>query len=151
MSMASSVASELVLFIISLLAAGMIAGTLYVITQELSDGLLAKGSAISSELRTNFEIINDPENIPVSGGSYVFYVRNTGKVPITFTPGSMVVMIDGTIIPSSNLTFSPSGTLVPYEVGEIYVPSEFISTAGYHKIIIISDNGKRTSLVFKVG
>ena len=41
--MASSVVSELVLFIVSLLVAGMVAGGLYVVTQDISGGILTKG------------------------------------------------------------------------------------------------------------
>ena len=148
--MASSVMSELVLFIASLLVAGMVAGGLYVITQDISDGILAKGQDVAENLRTNFEIINDPENIPVSGSAYVFYIRNIGKESISFDPNSVVVMIDGSIIPPSNLTFEPSSHLSPYEVGKIYVPTTFVSP-GYHKITIVLDTGKKKSLVFEVG
>ncbi|NJE10644.1 flagellar protein G [Thermococcus sp. MAR1] len=148
--MASSVVSELVLFIVSLLVAGMVAGGLYVVTQDISGGILTKGQDVAESLRTNFEIINDPENIPVSGSSYVFYIRNIGKDSFTFDPNSVVVMIDGSMIPPANLTFDPSGVLVPYEVGKIYVPTAFISS-GYHKITVVIETGKRKSLVFEVG
>jgi flagellar protein FlaG len=148
--MASSVVSELVLFIVSLLVAGMVAGGLYVVTQDISGGVLTKGQDVAESLRTNFEIINDPENIPVSGSSYVFYIRNIGKDSFSFDPNSVVVMIDGSMIPPANLTFDPSGVLAPYEVGKIYVPTAFISS-GYHKITVVIETGKRKSLVFEVG
>ncbi|ASJ13790.1 flagellar protein G [Thermococcus radiotolerans] len=148
--MASSVVSELVLFIVSLLVAGMVAGGLYVVTQDISGGILTKGQDVAESLRTNFEIINDPENIPVSGSSYVFYIRNIGKDSFSFDPNSVVVMIDGSMIPPANLTFEPSGALAPYEVGKIYVPTAFISS-GYHKITVVIETGKRKSLVFEVG
>ncbi|WP_343232451.1 flagellar protein G [Thermococcus sp. 5-4] len=142
--------SELVLFIVSLLVAGMVAGGLYVVTQDISGGILTKGQDVAESLRTNFEIINDPENIPVSGSSYVFYIRNIGKDSFSFDPNSVVVMIDGSMIPPANLTFDPSGVLAPYEVGKIYVPTAFISS-GYHKITVVIETGKRKSLVFEVG
>ncbi len=152
MIMASSVVSELVLFIVSLLAAGIVAGSLYLVTQELSTGLVTQGKAVSSELMTDFEIINDPESIPIVNSSYVFYVRNTGKEPISFNSQSMVVMIDGLVVPPVNLTFQPSGVLDPYQIGEIYVPTSFVnSTTQFHRITIVCDNGKRKSLVFQVG
>ena len=105
---------------------------------------------MAESLRTNFEIINDPENIPVSGSSYVFYIRNIGKDSFSFDPNSVVVMIDGSMIPPANLTFDPSDVLAPYEVGKIYVPTAFISS-GYHKITVVIETGKRKSLVFEVG
>jgi len=150
MNMASSMVSELILLIVSLLIAGMVAGSLYIATQDLSDSIVVKGKAIAAGLKTNFEIINDPENIPLINSSYVFYVRNTGKTSIHFDPASMVVLIDGEVVPPANLTFDPSGVLEPYELGEIYVPTAFISS-GYHKITLITDDGVRKSMAFYVG
>ncbi len=155
MSMASSAVSELVLFIVSLLVAGMIAGGLYYISQGLSDGITVRGNSISTSLQTDFEIINDPDNIPLESGNYVFYVRNIGKTSFVFTSDSVVVMVDGQIVPPSNLTFtnldnSSLSELRPYDVGQIAVPSAFIPS-GYHRLTVVLDNGKERSLVFKVG
>jgi len=149
--MASSVVSELVLFIVSLLVAGMVAGGLYVVTQDLSDGIVVKGRAVSTDLRTDFEIINDPEHIPYASasGSYIFYVRNTGKTSFSFDSNSVVVMIDGNLIPPANLTFDPSGSLAPYEVGKIYVQTSL--SPGYHKVAVVIETGKQRSLIFKIG
>ncbi|NJE04845.1 flagellar protein G [Thermococcus sp. M36] len=149
--MAGSVVSELVLFIVSLLVAGMVAGGLYVVTQDISDGIVIKGRAVAKDLRTDFEIINDPERIPLLNNSYVFYVRNTGSTPISFDASSIIVMVDGGMIPPSNLTFDPSGMLAPYDVGMIYVPSSFINSTGYHRITVVLETGKRRSLVFRTG
>ncbi|MDI3476085.1 MAG: archaeal flagellar protein FlaG [Thermococcaceae archaeon] len=151
MNMASGIASELILFIASLMIAGMVAGGLYIVTQDIADGITMKGQAVAADLRTDFKIINDPENIPYSSDpqGYLFYIRNTGKNSLRFTPDSVVVMIDGSVIPSANLTFEPQGTLGPYEVGKIYVKTSL--TSGYHKITVVAESGKRRSLVFKVG
>ncbi len=156
MTMASSAVSELVLFIVSLLVAGTIAGGLYYITQDLSDGITVKGKSVSTTLRTDFEIINDPESIPLESGNYIFYVRNIGKTSFVFTSDSVVVMVDGEIIPPANLTFtnldnSSLTELRPYDVGQITVPSAFISSPGYHRLTVVLDNGKERSMVFEVG
>jgi len=152
--MASSVVSELVLFIASLLIAGTVAGGLYMITQDISDGITVRGKDLSYNLRVNFEIINDPENIPVSDGAYIFYVKNIGKVPFTFDNNSVVVFIDGNLIPPANLTFTNlddpgSNNLQPYDIGEIQVAT--LLSAGYHKIVVVLADGKRRSLIFKIG
>ncbi len=152
--MASSVVSELVLFIASLLIAGMVAGGLYMVTQDLSDGITLRGKDLAYNLRVNFAIINDPENIPVSGGAYIFYVRNIGKVPFTFNNNSVVVFIDGNLIPPANLTFTNldnpgSDKLQPYDIGEIQVVT--LLSTGYHKIVVVLADGKQKSLIFKIG
>lgn len=152
--MASSAVSELVLFIASLIIASIVAGGLYMVTQDISNGINVRGRDLAYNLRVNFEIINDPENIPVSGGAYLFYVKNIGEVPFVFDNTSVVVFIDGNMIPPANLTFtnldnSGSNQLYPYDVGEIQVNTTLSS--GYHKITVVIQTGKRKSLIFKVG
>ena len=151
--MASGVISELVLFIASLLIAGLIAGGLYVVTQDISDGINVKGEHLAYSLKLEFAIINDAENIPVESGAYVFYVKNTGKVSFMFDENTTVVFIDGVLMPPSNLTFTnlnepSSNMLYPYEIGSIHVTTSLAS--GYHKITVVVDNGERRSLIFKV-
>ncbi len=153
--MASNVASELILFITSLLVAGMVAGGLYVVTQDISDGITVRGKDLAYNLRLNFEIINDPENIPTDNtGAYIFYIKNIGKVPFTFESNSIIIFIDGNMIPSSNLTFvnlnnPTSNQLYPYDVGEIHVAT-FLSS-GYHRIVVVLSNGKQRALIFRIG
>lgn len=152
--MASSAATELVLFIASLLVAGMVAGGLYVVTQDVSNGITVRGKDLAYNLRVNFEIINDPENIPVSGGAYIFYVKNTGEVPFMFDNTSVIVFIDGNMMPPANLTFANinnpgSNQLYPYDVGEIQVNTTLSS--GYHKIAVVISTGKRRSMIFRIG
>lgn len=151
--MASGVISELVLFIASLLIAGVIAGGLYVVTQDISDGINVKGEHLAYSLKLDFAIINDAENIPVESGAYVFYVKNTGKVSFMFDENTTVVFIDGALIPPSNLTFAnlndPSlNILYPYDIGSIHVTTSLAS--GYHKITIVVDNGEKRSLIFRI-
>ncbi|WP_456398800.1 flagellar protein G [Palaeococcus sp. (in: euryarchaeotes)] len=151
--MASGVISELVLFIASLLIAGVIAGGLYAVTQDISDGINVKGEHLAYSLKLDFAIINDAENIPTESGAYVFYVKNTGKVSFMFDENTVVVFIDGNLIPPSNLTFtnlndSSSSMLYPYDIGSIHVNTSLSS--GYHKITIVVENGEKRSLVFKV-
>ncbi len=155
--MSGSAMSELVLFIASIMVAGVVAGGLYAITQDISSGISAQGDSLAQSLKTNFVIINDPNDIPLNSTtqSYVFYVRNIGEISFPWENTSVVVMIDGDIIPPTNLTFininAPSlKTLRPYDVGALEVPEAFIPT-GYHRITLVLSNGQKRSLKFYVG
>ena len=146
--MASSVVSELILFIVSLLVAGTVAGGLYVVTQDLADSISYKGALIAQNLKLDFAIINDPEIIPTSNGAYVFYVKNIGYEKIHFDTENVVVFVDGNLIPPSNLTLAPS-ILYPHEVGELRVSTNL--TSGYHRIVVVVETGEQREFIFKVG
>ncbi|WP_099212048.1 flagellar protein G [Thermococcus henrietii] len=145
-------ASELIMFIVAVLVAGSVAGALAYVTNDIAQGIHIKGSMLSNELRTNFAIINDPNNIPVNTSTtpytYTFYIKNIGQVSIPFNSNSVQVLIDGLLVPSANLTFEPSTYISPYQVGEIKI--KYALNPGYHTITVVLENGIKRSLVFKI-
>ena len=60
----------------AVIVAGAVSGIFIVVTTSISGSLHENGERVIETLNTDFSIINDPESIPLSGGSYVFYVRN---------------------------------------------------------------------------
>lgn len=151
-------ASELIMFIVAVIVAGSVAGGLAYITNDIAHGMNDRGAMLADQLRTDFSIINDPNNIPVSGTgpyTYTFYIKNIGKEPFPFTADAVQVFIDGDMVPPANLTFTDVygntiTTLGPYEVGVIKVTKGSPLTSGqYYTIMVVLENGKRRSLVFK--
>jgi len=159
--MASGPASELILFIVAVLVAGSVAGALAYVTNDIAHGINDRGAMLADRLRTDFTIINDPNNIPHSNLSvtpvnYTFYVKNIGKEPIAFNPNAIQVFIDGTIIPPSNLTFfdpftgDPLTSLQPYSVGAINVTlGKKLVSGQYYTLLVVLENGRERELVFK--
>lgn len=145
-----SSASEVVLFIGSILVAVSVSGALGIASIHMAAGFKDKGEILKDKLSTDFEIINDPENIPVVGGSYVFYIKNTGHKSFYFNSDTVSVIIDGQVISSSNLVFSSSNgaSLRRSEVGQILVNSSL--SAGYHTIKVVLHNGVSKEMTFKV-
>jgi len=148
-------ASELIMFIVAVIIAGSVAGGLAYVTSDIAHGMNDRGTMLAERLRTDFVIINDPSNIPVTGNTYTFYVKNIGKEPIPFTADAVQVFIDGELVPPANLTFTdisgnPITTLYPYDVGQIIVARETALSSGTHKIVITLENGKRRSMVFEI-
>ncbi|AEH24915.1 flagellar protein G [Pyrococcus yayanosii] len=150
--------SELIMFIVAVIVAGTVAGALAYVTTDIAGGIKVRGASLADQLRTDFAIINDPANIPVEGTgpyNYTFYIKNIGRVPISFTSEAVQVFIDGNLIPPANLTFMDvNGNVItsldPYEVGVIKVTLGTQLSAGYHKLVVVLENGKKRSLVFEI-
>lgn len=146
--MASNVFSEMLLFVSVLIIAAAVSGILATTTHEISLGINTKGDILSSKLSQDFEIINDPENIPRdnSTGTILIYIKNTGKSPIAFSKDVVTVMIDGNIIPIESTEVINDGSLDvlhPSMVGMINVS---YNNTGYHIIKVITESGIVRSL-----
>lgn len=142
-------ATEAILFIGAVLVAVFTAGVLGVSSYKMADGIKEKGVILGDKLKTDFEIINDPDNVPTQGGKYVFYVKNTGRKNFYFTNSTVTVIIDGQMISQSDITVQgTSGSLKRSEVGTILVSTSLSS--GYHTLRIVLFNGVTREFVFKV-
>ncbi len=144
-------AAHIILFIAVVIVASSLSVMMATTVQKISVGMEQQGNRVQKLLTTDFEIINDPTNIPTktigTNTAYVFYVKNTGTNSFPLTSGSITVLIDGNVIPSANITTSPS-LLNPGQTGEVDVVTTL--TAGYHTIKIVLYNGVSSSLEFKI-
>ena len=146
--MASNIFSEMILFVSVLIIAAAVTGILATTTHEISLGINNKGDLLSSRLSQDFEIINDPENVPrdVSTGTILIYIKNTGKSSITFDKDVLTVIIDGDVVPIISTEVIGNETLevlYPSMVGSINVS---YNNTGYHVIKVITDSGIIRSL-----
>jgi len=146
--MASNIFSEMILFVSVLIIAAAVSGILATTTYEISLGINNKGDVLYSRLSQDFEIINDPENIPRdnSTGTILIYVKNTGKSPIAFKKDVLTVMIDGDVVPIVSTEVINNETLdvlYPSMVGSINVS---YNNTGYHVIKVITESGIVRSL-----
>ncbi|NJE53912.1 flagellar protein G [Thermococcus sp. 21S9] len=154
-------ASELIMFIVAILVAGSVAGALAYVTNDIAQGISDNGAMLANKLRTDFAIINDPNNIPHSNLSktpvnYTFYIKNIGDTVIPFTSNAVQVMINGVLIPPSNLTFlDPYATteitkLPPYAVGAINVTlGTPLTSNDTYTLTVVLENGKKRTFIFK--
>ena len=141
--MASNAFSELIIFVSVLIIAAAVSGILATTTHELSLGINSKGDILTSKLTRDFEIINDPDNIPwnQTTGTISIYIKNTGKSPISFSKDVLTVIIDGEVanISSTSVVNSDvSDVIYPSMVGKLDVK---YNVSGYHTIKVISEYG----------
>jgi len=73
-----------IFFIASVIVAGAVSGVFMAVTIDISTSLSDRGNRLQEQLDTEFKIISDSSNIPISGSDYIFYLKNTGgKVLVT--------------------------------------------------------------------
>lgn len=146
--MASSAASETILFIGAVLAASALAGVFAMVVGDLSDDVRSQGDRLGSELRTDITIINDPNAVPTA--PLVVYVKNTGTATL-LTPET-TVLLDGVV--SQSVTYDVLGSTddATWPVGAVLqiTVSDLSPGAGDHRLRVVSANGIDDSLEFTV-
>lgn len=140
--------AHLVFFIAAVIVAGAVSGVFTAVTMDISKSLTEKCNRLKEKLDTDFEIINDPKNIPLSYGYYLFYLKNIGDKKIETTNDTFQVFVDGNIVAKSKYYFS-SSYVVQSDVVVLYISSSEIST-GSHKIRLVGPRGVYDEFSFEV-
>jgi len=119
--------AHVIFFVAAVIVAGAVSGVFIAITMDVSSSLSERGDRLQEQLDTDFEIINDPNNIPSSGGYYIFYLKNIGKRRLETSNVTFQLFVDGEIIPIENYSFEDS-SLPASNVTEIYIATSEISS-----------------------
>jgi flagellar protein FlaG len=127
--------AHVIFFIAVVIAAGTVSGVFIAITTNLSSSLSDRGDRLQEQLDTDFEIINDPDNIPLVASDYIFYVKNIGGNKLITTNETFQVFIDGEIAAIANYNFSDS-SIQPSDYTSLYVDKTEI-TAGTHTMRLV--------------
>lgn len=150
--MASVSSSHLILFIASLLIAASVAGTFTQGVQRLSSALGERSVDVSSDIRTDIEIISDTGSDAIydsSGdGNVTVLVKNTGSLDLEGSSDQIEVILDGKYQTSVSVTVVDGPAWFVGNVAEIEIdPSETVDS-GDHRVKIIV-NGDEEVLRFK--
>ena len=122
--------THIIFFIAAVTAAALVSGILVSVTMDISTSLSEKGGRVQEQLDTDFEIINDPDNIPDVGGYYRFYLKNIGGKKLVTTNETFQLFVDGDLIATTNYNFTDE-SIQPSEVTEIFVVNSTISSGGH--------------------
>lgn len=148
--MASMGTSEMIFFIATMVVTASVVGVLGGQTLHITQSMGQSSKSVSSMIQSSFEIINDPSEIPYSGG-YLFYIKNTGNSEFYFTNNTISTTIDGSLITGSLISYATpgnNGVLYPAQVGEIVVNISL--SAGYHTITVTLSNGVSHQMTFQI-
>lgn len=142
--------THVIFFVASVLVAGTVSGVFIAITTNISSSLAQQGDRIQEQLDTEFCIINDPENIPLSGDNNyrLFYLKNVGGKKLVTTNETFHLFIDGDIISKGDYNFSEN-TIQPADLTTIYVTQTLISS-GAHVLRIVGPQAVEDEFVFEI-
>jgi len=122
--------THIIFFIAAVIVASLVSGILVSVTMDISTSLSEKGGRVQEQLDTDFEIINDPDNIPDVGGYYRFYLKNIGGKKLVTTNETFQLFVDGDLIATTNYNFTDE-SIQSSEVTEIFVVNSTISSGGH--------------------
>jgi len=90
--------THVIFFVAAVIVAGMVSGVFIAVTMNVTTSLSNRGDRVTEQLNTDFDIINDPNIIPMTGPYYIFYLKNIGGVRLTTSNQTFQVFIDGELI-----------------------------------------------------
>ncbi|MBX0322835.1 flagellar protein G [Halomicroarcula sp. F13] len=151
--MASVSVSHLIIFIASMMIAASVAGVFTDSIGQLSNAVSEQGLDVSSDVRTDVEIISDSGSDAVydSNGdeNVTLHVKNTGSEPLGADPGQMDLFLDGQFVSNFGVTLLDSGSVWrPGTVVRVEIATSGLS-AGDHRVKVIV-NGDEEVFRFRV-
>lgn len=133
-----------------MVVAAALAGVFTGVIFSLSDGISDRGDRMSSELRTDIVILNDPTFMPYDNDTKVLtvYVKNIGQ--LTLDHHGISVLIDGAVM--STLSSSVLGDTSEYWIPATVIQMEITIdlTPGDHQLKVITENGVSNTMQFRL-
>jgi len=140
--------TQVIFFIVSVIIASAVSGVFVVVINDVSNSFSQRGQRLQEQLDIEFKIINDPDNISLSGDYYLFYLKNIGIRVITTTNQTFNLFIDGEIVLTDNYYFSENST-EPEKVCTLYLNSTELSS-GYHILRIVGPQAIEDEFNFRI-
>ncbi|GCF14137.1 flagellar protein G [Haloarcula mannanilytica] len=138
--MASVSVSHLILFIASMAIAASVAGVFTSSIGELSNAVSEQGLDVSSDVRSDVEIITDSGSDTTydnTAETITIHVKNTGSETLAPVPGQMDLFVDGAFATDYTVTLEPNGgdSWRPGDVVRIEITQSL--SGGDHRIKLI--------------
>ena len=140
--------TQVVFFIASVIIAGAVSGVFIAVITDVTTSFSERGDRVQDQLDIEFEIINDPDNIPSTAVDYKFYVKNIGGVKMATSNETFNVFIDGELIIVANYNFSDI-SIKTGELTTLYISKSEISS-GDHTIRLVGPQAIDDEFVFTI-
>jgi flagellar protein FlaG len=143
---ASVSVSHLIIFIASMMIAASVAGVFTDTVGQLSSAVSEQGLDVSSDVRTDIEIISDSGSSAIydsSGNQNItLHVKNTGSEQLAAEAGELDVFVDGEFATAYTVTLMPNGGLSwdPGDVVRLEISTGALSNwqaSGDHRVKVI--------------
>jgi len=140
--------THIVFFITSVIIASAVSGVFIAVTTNITNSYSERGDRVQEQLDTDFQIINDPNNIPSSGGFYQFYLKNIGGGQLATSNESINIFVDGEIIITANYNFADT-SIKTEEVTTLNIVTSDIS-AGDHILRVVGPQAIDEEFTFTI-
>lgn len=140
--------AHVIFFVAAVIVAGAVSGVFIAVTMNVSTSLSDRGDRLQEQLDTDFKIVNDPSNIPSSGGYYIFYLKNIGKGTLSTSNETFQLFIDGELIATANYYFGDS-SLPASNVTQLHVATTEIA-AGDRTLRIVGPQAVEDEFTFEI-
>ncbi len=147
--MAANAASHTIFFIISVLAAAALAGVMYTMVGQLSEGLEDRSNRLAEDIDTDFVIANDPRSVPYKNDILTIYAMNTGRISIGTE--EVLIFVDGEPGNISAVTISDNLTVWgPGSTATFLVTASDLDYLEDHQVKIVLLNGNELTMDFRL-
>jgi flagellar protein FlaG len=135
----------LILFIASIVIAAGVAGVLIDTVSGISNAVDDRGSDVSKSIKTDAEIISDPEAgvYNESENTLTLYVKNTGVRTLSTGNSTIDLFLDGRYQTTVTLSVVSGSEWTPNAVVELTVSGVSLSP-GDHRVKLIVDSDEET-------
>ncbi|KAB1188716.1 MULTISPECIES: flagellar protein G [Haloferax] len=134
---------SLILFIASIVVAAGVSGVLIDTVTGISSSVDERGGDVSSEIRTDIEVISDPEGGVYDTGSDTLsvYVKNTGLRTLPATASGFDLIVDAQYQSQSDVTVTvEDGTeWRPSNVVRLDITNLSLSQSADHRLKVVVD------------
>ena len=127
--------THVVFFIAAVVVAGAVSGVFIGVIQGITDSFQNRGERVEENLDIEFKIINDPDNIPIAGSDFLFYIKNIGERKIPTTNNTFTIFIDGEVTNADKFNFSDD-SILKEEYTTLYIDNSVI-IAGDHILRVV--------------
>jgi flagellar protein FlaG len=130
----------LILFIASIVIAAGVAGVLIDTVSGISNAVDDRGGDVSESIKTDVEIISDPEAGVYDGANstVTLYVKNTGIRTLPADAATVDVFVDGRYQTNTTVAVVEASEWTPNAVVELTI-SEVSLSAGDHRVKLVVD------------
>lgn len=145
--MASVSTTHLILFIASLLIAASVAGTFTQGVERLSSALGDRSVDVSSDVRTDVEIISDPGTGAVyndSEATLTLLVKNTGSRDLDASSDRIEVLVNGRYKANVSMTVVDGSAWRVGNVAQVEIELDSSLPDGDHQVKIIVSGDEET-------
>lgn len=141
--------THVIFFVSSVIVAGAISGVFMAVSFNASDSFSKRGDRIVEQMDTEFKIINDNENIPVTNGYYNFYLKNIGEGNLITTNETFQIFIDGDAVSSDNYNFS-TNSVWSEEYNVLNIKTSEFAGSGYYVLKVVGPQAVEDKFEFNI-